>query len=86
MENIFNLIKYPVTIRFEREILEALPPLVLDYWWEEFIQKYSGGNPKYSRIPPTADRLHQYLNHSTSMKARGWALKLLRARILALEE
>lgn len=86
MENIFNLIKYPVTIRFEKEILEALPPPVLEYWWAEFIHKHSGGNLKYGRIPATPDRLHQYLNHSTSMKARGWALKLLRARILALEE
>jgi hypothetical protein len=86
VNNVFNLLRYPVTIKFEEEILRTIPSWTLEHFWYEFIREDAGDHPKYKRITPRPEHLHRYLNNITSMKHRRAALKRLRAYILLIEE
>ena len=82
--NVFNVIRWPVSIRFEEEDLARLPPALLTQWWASFYNSICRSHDplfaeRFKRIPPEPARIHCYLHHTTKMKLRHVALDQLKA-------
>ncbi len=86
MDNIFNLLRYPVTIKFQVEDLAGIPSSVINEWWQfASVQGKTHHPSNRARIPAHPARISSYLNHHTCMADRKMLYKKLVQLIMEIE-
>lgn len=84
--SLFDIIKYPIDIRFRLEDLERIPSNILDEWWKELCESYKDTCLlstffKIEEYGNTVDRMTFYVSGVNENYWNEYALKALQRRI-----